>query len=80
MEAALVGVVGIPKRPGGSIESKLCCWAGVIDIGFMAAKAAKDAAEEAAAAAAAVAAALGVVGGGATGLLVGGVALGGLLW
>ena len=76
----MVGVVGIPKRPGGSIESKLCCWAGVIDIGFMAAKAAKDAAEEAAAAAAAVAAALGVVGGGANGLLVGGVALGGLLW
>ena len=33
---------GMPNNPGCNIANKLCCWAGVIANGFMAAKAAND--------------------------------------
>ena len=43
------------NKPGCNKANKLCCWAGVMAKGFMAAKAAKDVEAAAAAAAAAVA-------------------------
>ena len=38
------------KRPGGNMDNRFCCWAGLIAAaGFMAAKAANEAADDAAA-------------------------------
>ena len=50
------------NNPGWSKANKLCCWAGVMAKGFMAAKAAKEAVEAAAAAACAAVVELALLG------------------